>query len=56
MAGPLGFPLVAGWCIVPAARSPFSFIMLPGGMVGVGDNVFFMIVTGWVAFTGLPPL
>ena len=51
---PIGFPLVAGWYLVPGAKGS-SLPMMPGGMLP-GAGKFVMIVVGWFVFAGTPPL
>jgi hypothetical protein len=54
---PFGLVVVPGWYFAPAAKSNVggALPMLPGGMLATG-GVLIMIVAGWVAFNGNPPL
>ena len=52
---PRGLVIVAGWCLLPALPT-FAAIMLPGGMFPDTNGGFNMIVAGWAAFAGSPPI
>ena len=54
MAAPFGLPVVGGSCGY-VFGTVNNLLILPGGMANAA-GIYFMIVAGWVAFSGTPPL